>query len=232
MVDPVLSTLPPLSSDEEEAPPNPEELRRLQERKKIRELKRRKVHGGSTRLYGLSGLGLRKTEADAVFVRNDQADESGEVDIGAVYAAKNGATRVVVPAPPSQNMMEVDEPAPSVSAYATKAWPPPDVAASTSHTGRSRRLTEKAAHNRKATNSSAKKKAAPPPPTSVEPEDTPQNQPDGQLLDKKGKPRPDTYKQAWSVSEQHLLERLLEEIPDGEKNRYVCISSHHSAPAY
>ncbi|KZV71187.1 hypothetical protein PENSPDRAFT_578108, partial [Peniophora sp. CONT] len=34
----------------------------------------------------------------------------------------------------------------------------------------------------------------------------------------------DTYKQAWSVSEQHLLERLLEEIPDGEKNRWAKIS--------
>lgn len=33
--------------------------------------------------------------------------------------------------------------------------------------------------------------------------------------------RSDTYKQAWSVSEQHLLERLLEEIPDGERNRHV-----------
>jgi hypothetical protein len=38
---------------------------------------------------------------------------------------------------------------------------------------------------------------------------------------KKEKPRSETYKQAWSVSEQHLLERLLAEIPDGEKNRYV-----------
>lgn len=32
--------------------------------------------------------------------------------------------------------------------------------------------------------------------------------------------RSDTYKQAWSISEQHLLERLLTEIPDGERNRY------------
>lgn len=33
------------------------------------------------------------------------------------------------------------------------------------------------------------------------------------------KKKPETYKQAWSVSEQHLLERLLDEIPEGEKNR-------------
>jgi hypothetical protein len=38
---------------------------------------------------------------------------------------------------------------------------------------------------------------------------------------KKEKPRSETYKQAWSVSEQHLLERLLAEIPEGEKNRYA-----------
>ncbi|KAI0033015.1 hypothetical protein K488DRAFT_85312 [Vararia minispora EC-137] len=34
----------------------------------------------------------------------------------------------------------------------------------------------------------------------------------------------ETYKQAWSMSEQHLLERLLVEIPDGEKNRWAKIS--------
>lgn len=38
------------------------------------------------------------------------------------------------------------------------------------------------------------------------------------------KPKPETYKQAWSVSEQHLLEQLLEEIPDGEKFRCVDIA--------
>jgi hypothetical protein len=43
----------------------------------------------------------------------------------------------------------------------------------------------------------------------------------GPPIAKKEKPRSETYKQAWSVSEQHLLERLLAEIPDGEKNRYA-----------
>lgn len=33
-----------------------------------------------------------------------------------------------------------------------------------------------------------------------------------------------TFKMAWSVEEQRLLERLLEEIPDGEKNRWAKIS--------
>jgi hypothetical protein len=44
-------------------------------------------------------------------------------------------------------------------------------------------------------------------------------------ITKKEKPKSETYKQAWSISEQHLLERLLAEIPDGEKNRYVPLSS-------
>ncbi|KAJ8487863.1 hypothetical protein ONZ45_g14174 [Pleurotus djamor] len=39
-----------------------------------------------------------------------------------------------------------------------------------------------------------------------------------------GKPKPETYKQAWSTSEQHLLEKLLEEIPEGAKNRWQKIS--------
>jgi len=37
-------------------------------------------------------------------------------------------------------------------------------------------------------------------------------------------PKSDTYKVAWSVDEQHLLEQLMEEIPDGVKNRWAKIS--------
>lgn len=38
----------------------------------------------------------------------------------------------------------------------------------------------------------------------------------------KGLPRrPETYKQAWTTEEQHMLERLLLEIPEGAKNRFV-----------
>ncbi|KAF8628997.1 hypothetical protein AX15_003605 [Amanita polypyramis BW_CC] len=38
------------------------------------------------------------------------------------------------------------------------------------------------------------------------------------------KPKPETYKQAWTESEQNLLEQLLDKIPDGEKNRWQKIS--------
>jgi hypothetical protein len=40
-------------------------------------------------------------------------------------------------------------------------------------------------------------------------------------------PKSNTFKMAWSVEEQRLLERLLEEIPDGEKNRLVPFASVH-----
>lgn len=46
--------------------------------------------------------------------------------------------------------------------------------------------------------------------------------------EKKNKSKPETYKQAWSVSEQHLLERLLDEIPEGEKNRYAFVPASPS----
>ena len=36
----------------------------------------------------------------------------------------------------------------------------------------------------------------------------------------KKKPKSETYKQVWPVLELQLLERLLSEIPGGEKNRY------------
>ncbi|KAF5372552.1 hypothetical protein D9758_005157 [Tetrapyrgos nigripes] len=39
-----------------------------------------------------------------------------------------------------------------------------------------------------------------------------------------GRLKPETYKQAWTSEEQHLLEKLLEEIPEGEKNRWKKIS--------
>jgi len=43
-------------------------------------------------------------------------------------------------------------------------------------------------------------------------------------------PKSDTFKMAWSVEEQRLLERLLEEIPDGEKNRLASFASAFLCP--
>lgn len=66
----------------------------------------------------------------------------------------------------------------------------------------------------------------PPVPPSSSPPATPNLEPQSTspqpLQDTQGsEDRAETYKQAWSVSEQHLLEQLLQEIPDGEKNRQV-----------
>jgi hypothetical protein len=50
-------------------------------------------------------------------------------------------------------------------------------------------------------------------------------------LAEKERLKSETYKQVWSVSEQHLLERLLLEIPDDGKNRYDAqFSPAHEAP--
>lgn len=63
----------------------------------------------------------------------------------------------------------------------------------------------------------------PPSPTRKAPSKTkdvekPMRTEDGKPKRSRG-PKSDTFKMAWSVEEQRLLERLLEEIPDGEKNR-------------
>ena len=80
----------------------------------------------------------------------------------------------------------------------------------------------------------------PPPDPSPSPEDItlPENPPEDHKSKRKlkgTKPKPETYKQSWSVSEQNLLEQLLEEIPDGEKFRHVsfpCILSFVIADSF
>ncbi|KAI0643809.1 hypothetical protein C8Q79DRAFT_155364 [Trametes meyenii] len=216
IIDPVLSTfrLPPelaLLSDDDE--PDPEELRRARERDKIRELKKRRIEGDADApVY--AGLGLRRPAAtQGVFIRRDQEDESAEVDISmdeprSVHSAQRaGSVEKAVP-------MAVDAPSKPTS-------PPP---ASPAGNGKARRSTRKAevkapvarvkSTGRTKTQAKAKLEV---PEDSPEPNAVPSR-------DKNGKAKSDTYKQAWSVSEQHLLERLLEEIPDGEKNRWAKIS--------
>ena len=69
----------------------------------------------------------------------------------------------------------------------------------------------------------------PPPPRSIPPKPRGAEKPVQTTCDKPRRcrgPRSDTFKMAWSVEEQRLLERLLEEIPVGEKNRSACPHSH------
>ncbi|KAI0752639.1 hypothetical protein C8Q80DRAFT_1147443 [Daedaleopsis nitida] len=215
IIDPVLSTfrlpddLAVLSSDDE---PDPEELRRARERDKIRDLKKRRIEGDAGTPF-FAGLGLRR-HVSGVFIRRDQEDESAEVDISmgdedrAPSALGSG----------SEYPMAVVTPTTSVTSPVSASLP-----AQTS-TRRESRPTRKAQTDfRKA---KAPPKAKPQPKPKVEPDEE-EEQPTpttGPPRDKNGKAKSETYKQAWSVSEQHLLERLLEEIPDGEKNRWAKIS--------
>jgi len=233
LIDPLVASFPPLSSDEEDEPPNPEEIRRQIERQKIRELKRQLIEGGAS-AYG--GLGLRKPAPNGVYVRRDLQDESGEVDIGEEISVANpGKDEGPTATPSSSDLgfpMEVDTPATSLlaSPASVKSSLPPlePIASGKSDRQRQLRPTRKAAVAPSVkTQEKAKAKGPVVPmkeesdhllPESHEVLNTEEN------VDKKGKPRPETYKQAWSVSEQHLLERLLEEIPDGEKNRWAKIS--------
>ncbi|KAH9928011.1 uncharacterized protein BXZ73DRAFT_102517 [Epithele typhae] len=218
-----------LSSDDDE-PPDPEELRRAREREKIRELKKRRIVGDGGQSH-FGGLGLRRP-VSAVFIRRDVEDESAEVDIwmsegeeedGAPSALGGGSSAEPV-------LMAVDTPPTSVSSPLSAPLQLPDTAV------RERRPTRKAREAQEASTSAAssskgsikvkprvKLMLGPPPPPPPPPPDQPSS-PTEPALDRKGKARSDTYKQAWSVSEQHLLERLLEEIPDGEKNRWAKIS--------
>ncbi|THH30497.1 hypothetical protein EUX98_g3700 [Antrodiella citrinella] len=234
IIDPVLASMPPLSSDEEDEPIDPEELKKLREREKIRDLKLRKINGGGS-------FGTRKPRASkGVFIRTDVEDESAEVDIwGGVQAAE---TRMVVKreveAPPSSVLgctMDSKQLQTSVGPRdaATSLAPsiPVPVPSSSTRQRRPSRPVTTISSSSRPTRGKVKQSA-------------PANVPDALAsdvmdtvagassvpsshdpsLNKKGKPRPETYKQAWSVSEQHLLERLLEEIPEGERNRWAQIS--------
>ncbi|KAI1792792.1 hypothetical protein LXA43DRAFT_1005127 [Ganoderma leucocontextum] len=222
ILDPVLNAfrlpddLAGLSSDEEV---DPEELRRVREREKIRELKKRRIEGDAA-LAGLGlGLGLRKPVA-GVFIRRDQEDESAEVDIA--MADEESARSVAG----STSEVVGDTPATSVASLPRAT--PMERGAST----RERRPTRKAQENAKdaaEAKAKAKVKAKAKAKTQAKSKAEPEEKEDAPSatepsLDQNGTAKSETYKQAWSVSEQHLLERLLEEIPDGEKNRWLKIS--------
>ncbi|KAI0634154.1 hypothetical protein C8Q77DRAFT_1110125 [Trametes polyzona] len=219
ILDPVLTSfrLPAelaLLSDDE---PDPEELRRTREREKIRELKKRRIEGNADApVY--AGLGLRRPAAtQGVFIRQDQEDESAEVDIS---MDDGGVSVPATSVPPSENVsMEVDTPADLSSPLPTPSSVPTESA-------RERRPSRKAQTEARSSSTRAKStgKAKAPPKPKVEPREDSAEPPAGPPRDKNGKAKSETYKQAWSVSEQHLLERLLEEIPEGEKNRWSKIS--------
>jgi hypothetical protein len=248
IVDPVLSHFAILLESDPDPEPESElcgsrsrisveELKREREREKLRELKKRKISG-----YG--GLGLpspllthhqrgRARGPSGVFVRRDVEDESQEVDVDLDFDQDS-----VQGYGPSQSStpMEVDLlPPPSRPGTLSQTASPP-----LCHTPRVRRPSAKLQATQASMNgaSTAKSKTAGllprkitttkrkrDPSTEPEPDPVPATAkrilPNNDRGSGKPKPKSETYKQAWSVSEQHLLEQLLEQIPDGAKNRWV-----------
>ncbi|KAI0708662.1 hypothetical protein C8Q76DRAFT_123582 [Earliella scabrosa] len=215
IVDPVLNAfklpddLAALSSDDE---PDPEEIRRAREREKIRELKKRRIEGDAG-MTAFAGIGLRRPVA-GVFIRRDQEDESAEVDIS---MGEDDAAQSVQGSASDAIPMAVDTPATSVPSPSSVA---PSHAENTAKERRSTRKTHAEPKARAKATEKVKAQAK----SNAEPDEQTEPAQAEEPRDKKGKAKSETYKQAWSVSEQHLLERLLEEIPDGEKNRWAKIS--------
>jgi hypothetical protein len=146
------------------------------------------------------GLTLR---ASGVHILRKMDDESGDVDIATEGEPLAPTPGGVITSPPSPHPTEL----PATSNPNTRS----------PRLSRPRRPLPTRPHAAKAKTRTLKTKQQQLP------------EPDRALsepqITKKEKPKSETYKQAWSISEQHLLERLLTEIPDGEKNRYVTFFS-------
>lgn len=225
LVDPILARFeqissPEPSSSEEEV--DQEEVRRQQEREKIRFLKNRKIYGSGLTLPASSTLSVKPQGTEGVFIRHDVEDETMDVDIDLGDDLEA-----------CEEKMKGDLPSKGL---------PTALVTDTRVGNRIRRPTIKKAHlngtenikerTKKSKSSSMTVPLGPPPDPHSSAEDItlPENPPEDLKPKRKRKgpkPKPETYKQSWSVSEQNLLEQLLEEIPDGEKFRYVFFFLYH-----
>ncbi|KDR76875.1 hypothetical protein GALMADRAFT_245970 [Galerina marginata CBS 339.88] len=236
ILDPILSRFADMSSPEPESEDeiDPVELKRQQEQQKIRELKKRQIRscGLSLPLSSISG-------SIGVFIRPDVDDEAMNVDITIDDDADTANNESSMPA------VNVDSDTPSTSQATSLVDRSPSAAprvkATVSGSGpRVRRPSKKAISQFVDDESVAtltplsasprpRKKVKLKLPSRPVPSDDDDSLPDETEEPKAKKrraekPKPETYKQAWSESEQNLLEQLLEEIPDGEKNRWQKIS--------
>ncbi len=233
IIDPVLdwvakstTTLMTDSDDEgEEQAIDPLEKKRYEEKVKIMELKKRKIKGGG------SGLSLLTTR-NVVFVRDDVEDETHDVDVGAWGDNLNDRQRKQgekadsqAQTPPPSHTGPTETRTKKVNSAAGTDRPQKQTKHFIDDDERPRKKA-KILLPPKRVQSTAKRKS--PIPRNATPDAT---------IDEEGlyplvgapKPRPDTYKQAWSMDEQHLLEQLLEEIPDGEKNRFASFYSSQTS---
>ncbi|KAF9556072.1 hypothetical protein CPC08DRAFT_711462 [Agrocybe pediades] len=241
IVDPILARFADMSSPEPESDEevDPIELKRREEHEKIRELKKRQIRscGLSLPLSNISGT-------MGVIIRSEVDDEAMDVDVS---IDDNDDKIPDGNMPPIHEMMDVDVPddvpiPSSTTASPVKVKPP-----KASSSSRPRRAPKKTANDmlngedddlfayvpvpdkgrpRKKVNlkvAAPSSKSAP-----VSDEESADEEEAKPATTKKArgsaKPKPETYKQAWSESEQNLLEQLLEQIPDGEKFRWQKIS--------
>lgn len=212
ILDPVLEPLDFSSDSADEGDElTPHERRKERERAKIRELRMRRIGEG-----GLT-LPINGGQEDGVFIRRDLDDESGEVDISLQDIMESRAVAIRAMQDPSTEDAKQTNlpPLPATSSTLHSAPPkPPCPRRSATKAQPTTPLTVKINLQKK------KRPQEPEPEQALEDvESRTTKRPRGS-----GKPKPETFNQAWSVSEQHLLERLLEEIPDGEKNRYMTLS--------
>ncbi|KIL62420.1 hypothetical protein M378DRAFT_12877 [Amanita muscaria Koide BX008] len=194
------------------------EMEREREKEKIRQLKKRKIHAGLS-LPGMSG------GAAAVFVRRDVEDESVEVDV-----LSDSGDAVV------KEEREMEDLGNTTGVRAenrlTKLKPSRVRKATAKQQQREEeKIMVQNSRKRKSASRSTATPTPTPAPASFEDLGSPMDVDDaysnGNITTngKRGtKPRSETYKQAWSESEQNLLEQLLEKIPEGEKNRWQKIS--------
>lgn len=195
-----------LHVDSEEEDLDPLERSRFDEQRVISELKRRKVRGRG------SGLSLLTTR-NVVFVRNDLEDETGEVDIDSWANERNDAN--LNPDTPSQSVTE---------------WPPKTAKPSLKVNERRRKSMCKTSEERSKTKAKLlpfAKSRSHSKVTNCSSDVLSPSDDDG-LTKIDGHTdvdmpahhsKSETYKQAWSIDEQNLLEQLLETIPVGEKYR-------------
>ena len=224
IVDPVLALFADLSDDEDEEltaegkKERDEARERERQREKIRELKRRKIRAwGGLSLPSSSsrGGGKVKGEGGGVFIRRDVDDESMDVDIGDGEVNGCELTRSMeMGMPPPPEPVFPDAPRsrkPSTKARSQVSSEEKEEEGEERPRKKARLPNLKSTHNAKG-QANAKEKANGKEKTKTKGKE------------KQPKPQPDTYKQAWSVSEQHLLEQLLEQIPEGERFRWQKIS--------
>ena len=228
IVDPVLALFADLSDDEDEEltaegkKERDEARERERQREKIRELKRRKIRAwGGLSLPSSSsrGGGKVKGEEGGVFIRRDVDDESMDVDIGDGVNGCELTRSMEMGMPPASEPVFPDAPRSRKPSRKARSQ-----VYSEEKEGEEERPRKKARLPNLKSTPNAQGKADAKEKANGKEKSNGKEKTKTKGKEKDPKPQPDTYKQAWSVSEQHLLEQLLEQIPEGERFRWQKIS--------